>query len=106
MYGVLPEFTTENFSETPAFDNKSTWSPPLGNRTLKMFSSQMEANAFLLLPDKTTKYSLTKEEWLAMRGIAKDRSTVINGFINDTEITFIDKTDPSVPTRREKILEN
>ena len=71
-----------------------------------MFSSQMEANAFLPLPGNTTKYSLTKEEWLAKRRIAKDCSTVINGFINDTKITFIDKTDPSVPTRREKILEN
>ena len=25
-----------------------------------------------------------------------------NGFLEDTEITFIDKTDPSDPTRREE----
>ena len=26
-----------------------------------------------------------------------------NGFLEDTEITFIDKTDPSEPTRREEL---
>lgn len=43
-----------------------------------MFLSQMEVDAFFsLLPGDTTRYNLTKEEWLAMRALAEDRSIVI-----------------------------
>ena len=37
---------TENFSETPAFHNKSTWNPPQAHPALEMHLSQMEAIVF------------------------------------------------------------
>ena len=59
---------TENFSETPAFHNKSTWNPPQAHPALEVHLSQMEAIVFLFLfPGNTTRYNLTKEKWLAMR---------------------------------------
>ena len=42
-----------------------------------MFLSQMEDHVFSLLPSNTTHYNLSKEEWLPMRGLAKERSIVI-----------------------------
>ena len=39
-----------------------------------MFLSQMEADAFSLLPGNTTRRNFTKEEWLAIRGLAEDLS--------------------------------
>ena len=65
---------TEDFSEIPAFRIKSNWSPPKGHPALEMFLSQMEGEIFSFLPGNSTSYKLTKEEWKAMRGLAKDRS--------------------------------
>ena len=59
-------YTSENFNETPAFRIKSTWNPPQGHPALEMFSSQMEADVFSLLPGNTTLHNLSQEEWLAM----------------------------------------
>ena len=42
-----------------------------------MFLSQMEADVFSLLPGNTTQYNLSKEKWLAMRGLAEDCSILI-----------------------------
>ena len=67
----------EDFSETPAFHIKSAWNPPQGHPALEMLLIQMEADVFSLLPGNTTRYNLTKEECLAMRRLAEDRSFVI-----------------------------
>ena len=68
---------TEDFRETPALHNKSTWNPAQGHPALEIFLSQMKADVFLLLSSNTTKYKLAKEEWLAIRGFAEDRSVMI-----------------------------
>ena len=84
---------SENFSETPPFRTKSTWNPPLGHPALKMFLSQMEADVFSLLPGNTTQYNLSKEEWLAMRGLAEDRSIVIKPADKGSCVVVWDRTD-------------
>ena len=37
---------TEDFRETPALHNKSTWNPPQGHPALEIFLSQMKADVF------------------------------------------------------------
>ena len=68
---------TESFSQLPAFRNKSNWNPPKGHSTLEMFLSQLEGDIFSVLPGNTSSYNLTKNEWLAMRGLAENRSIII-----------------------------
>lgn len=68
---------TENFNQTPAFRNKSTWNPPQPHSALEMFLSHIEADVFSLLPGNTTRDNLTKEEFLAIRELAEDLSIVI-----------------------------
>ena len=82
----------ENFSETPAFRTKSTWKPPQGHPELEKFLSQIEADIFSLLPSNTTQYNLSKEEWLAMRGLA-DRSIVIKPADKGSCVVVWDRTD-------------
>ena len=84
---------SENFSETPAFRTKSTWNPPQGHPALEMFLSQMEADVFSLLPGNTTQYNLSKEEWLAMRRLAEDRSIVIKPADKGSCVVVWDRTD-------------
>ena len=53
----------------------------------------MESNVFSLLPDNTSRYSLTKEKWLAMRGLAEDPNIVIKPADKDSCVVVWDKTD-------------
>ena len=68
---------SESFSQLPAFGNKSNWNPPKGYPTLEMFLIQLEGDIFSVLQGNTSSYNLTKNEWLAMRGLAEDRSIII-----------------------------
>ena len=56
---------------------ESNWNPPKGHHILKMFLSQLEGDIFSVLPGNTSSYSLTKNEWLAMRGLEEGRSIII-----------------------------
>ena len=55
--------------------------------------SRMEADLFSLLPGNTTQYNLSKEEWLAMRGLAEDRSIVIKPADKGSCVVVWDRTD-------------
>ena len=92
---------SENFSETPAFHTKSTWNPPQGHLALEMFLSQMEADGFSLLPGNTTQYNLSKEEWLAMRGLAEDCSIVIKPADMGSCVVIWDRTDYLLEAEKE-----
>ena len=67
---------TENFSEAPAFCVKSNWNPPKGHPVIEIFLSKLETEIFSVLPG-TLNYNLSKEEWLAMRGLAEDQNIII-----------------------------
>ena len=88
--------TGENCSfqrKEPAFRTKSTWNPLQGHPALEMFLSQMESDVFQLLPGNTTQYNLSKEEWLAKRGLAEDRSIVIKPVDKGSCVVVWDRTD-------------
>ena len=65
----------ENFRETQAFRTKPTWNTLQGDPALETFLSQMEAVVFSLLPGNTNQYNLSKEEYLAMWGLAEDKAS-------------------------------
>ena len=68
---------TQDFSDKPAFSAKSTWNPSKGHPNIEVFLSQIEHKLFQI-SDKCLPYSnLTKEEWLAVKSLADDRSIVI-----------------------------
>ena len=67
--------------------------PPLGHPALKIFLSQMEADAFSLLSGNTTRYNLTKEEWVAMRRLAENRSIVIKSADKTSCVVVWERTD-------------
>ena len=68
---------TENFSEAPAFRVKSNWNPPKGHPAIEIFLSKLETEIFSVLPGTPLDYNLSKEEWLAMRGLAEDQNIII-----------------------------
>ena len=68
---------SSSFSEVPAFWPKSNWKPPPGRICVELFLSKLESELFSSLPGKPQAYNLTKEEWLAMRSLAEDRSIII-----------------------------
>ena len=68
---------TENFSEAPAFHVKSNWNPPKGYPAVEIFLSKLETEIFSVLPGTPLDYNLSKEEWLAMRGLAEDPNIII-----------------------------
>ena len=68
---------TENVSVKPAFDVKRNWSPPNGHLALEIFLSKLENEVFSVLPSTPRDYNLSKEEWLAMRGLSEDRNIII-----------------------------
>ena len=53
----------------------------------------MESDVFSLLPGNTTQYNLSKEEWLAKRGLAEDRSIVIKPVDKGSCVVVWDRTD-------------
>ena len=58
-----------------------------------MLLSQMEGEIFSLLPGNSTLYSLTKEKWETMRGLAEDRSIAIKPADKGSSIVVWDKLD-------------
>ena len=68
---------TENFSEAPAFLVKANWNPPKGHPAIEIFLSKLETEIFSVLLGTPLDYNLSKEEWLAMRGLAEDQNIII-----------------------------
>ena len=67
----------EDFLEKPVFNIKSNWSPPNGHPALEIFLSELENKIFSVLLGTPRDYNLSKEEWLAMRGLAEGRNIII-----------------------------
>ena len=84
---------TENFSQLPAFQSKRNWNPPKEQPALEMFLSQLEGDIFSVLPGNTSSYNLTKNEWLAMRGLVEDRSIVIKPADKGSCVVVWDRAD-------------
>ena len=73
--------SSPDFSEVFAFRRKSSWKPPPGHPCVELFLSKLESELFSFLPVKPQAYKLTKEEWLTMQSLVKDRSIIINQLI-------------------------
>ena len=67
---------SEDFSHTPSFRKESTWEPPAGHLALELFLSEVERELFDKLPGILKRKNMSKE-WLAMRSLANDRSSII-----------------------------
>ena len=53
----------------------------------------MESNVFLLLPGYIIRYNLTKENWLAMKGLEEDQSIMIKPASKDVCVVVWDRRD-------------
>ena len=58
-----------------------------------MFLSQLEEDIFTVLPGNAASYNLTKNEWLAMRGLAEDRSIIIKPADKGSCVVVWDRAD-------------
>ena len=65
------------FQRNPTFNIKSNWNLPNGHPALEIFLSKLANEVFSVLPGTPRDYNLSKEEWLAMRGLAEDREIII-----------------------------
>ena len=84
---------TQDFSDKPAFSAKSTWNPPKGYPNIEVLLSQIEHELFQI-SDKCLPYSnLTKEQWLAVRSLADNRSIVIKKADKGSCIVVWDRGD-------------
>ena len=91
---------SENFSEVPAFSPKSSWNPPQGHPNLEVYLSQVE-NELFSITDEPIRYSnLSKEDWIAMRSLADDRSIVIKKADKVSYIVVWDKHDYLTETEK------
>ena len=95
---------SENFSEVLAFSPKSPWNPPQGHPNLEMYLSQAENELFSIADEPIRYYNLSKEEWIAMRSMADDRSIVIKKTDKGSCIVVRDGND--YPREAEKQLED
>ena len=60
-----------------SFTPKSSWKPPKGNPSLKLFVSQIVKELFEVCKSNLGYSNIPKEEWQCMRSLANDRSIVI-----------------------------
>ena len=84
---------TDDFSETPYFRKKSDWKPPKGYLCLELFLSKVEEELFTLLPGKPFGYNLDKEEWMAMKDLAEDKSIIIKSADKGFCVVIWDRED-------------
>ena len=84
---------SEHFSEVPVFSPKSSRNPPQGHPNLEVYLSQVE-NELFSIADEPIRYSnLSKEEWIAMRSLADNRSVVIKKADKGFCIVVWDRSD-------------
>ena len=60
----------------------------------------MESNVFLLLPGYIIRYNLTKENWLAMKGLEEDQSIMIKPASKDVCVVVWDRRDYLLETKK------
>ena len=86
---------TEDFSETPAFKNKSTWQAPQGswNPYVEVFLSELEADLFSVEAKGYNRPNLTKEEREAIKSLSSDRSIVIKEADKGSAVVVWDRED-------------
>ena len=84
---------SENFSEVPAFSPKSSWKRPQGHPNLEVYLSQVENELFSIVDEPIRYSNLSKEEWIAMRPFADDRSIVIKTADKGSCIVVWDRND-------------
>ena len=53
--------------------------PPKGHPAVEIFLSKRETEILSVLPGTTLDHNLSKEEWLAMRGLAEDDNDWVCG---------------------------
>ena len=68
---------SESFSKKPAFSSKCNWKPTEDHPNLDVFLSQIENELFKTVETPLGYYSLSKEEWEAVRSLADDCNIVI-----------------------------
>ena len=71
------EKPAKNSSERLAFRVKLNWKPPSRQPVIKMFLSKLEKRKFSVFLGTPQDYNLSKEEWLAMRGLAEHHNIII-----------------------------
>ena len=101
LYNVQP---TENFSESPAFRVKSNWNQPKGHPAVEIFLSKLETEIFSVLPGTPLDYNLSKEEWLAMRGLAEDPNIIIKPADKGSCVVVWDQVDYIAETDNLRIM--
>ena len=67
----------ENFSERPEFCVRSDWNPPNGYPTIEIFLWKFAKESIPISPGTPHDYDLSKEGWLAVRGLAEDHNIII-----------------------------
>ena len=83
----------QNNEEIPQFKVKSEWNPPKGHSALEAFLNKTEKYIFSLIPEREKDYSLTKDEYLAMRSLANDRNVIIKPADKWSSIVVWDRLD-------------
>ena len=68
---------TENFNEAPAFRVNSNCDLPEEHPAIEIFLSKLETEISSMVPGTPLDYNLSKEEWLAMRGLGENGKIVI-----------------------------
>ena len=84
---------SENFNEVPVFSPKSPWKPPQGHPNLEVYLSQVEKELFSIIDEPIRHSNLSKEEWVAMRSLADDRSIVIKKADKGASIVVWDRNN-------------
>ena len=81
------------FQRNPTFNIKSNWNLPNGHPALEIFLSKLENEVFSVLPGTPCDYNLSKEEWLAMTGLAEDRNIIIKQADKGSCVVLWDRED-------------
>ena len=97
---------SKNFSEVPAFCPKSSWKLPKGHPNLEVYLSQVENKLFSIVDEPIRYSNLSKEEWVAMRSLADDRSIVIKKADKGSCIVVWDRNDYLIEAEKQLKDEN
>ena len=83
----------QNNEDISQFKVKSEWNPPKGHSALEAFLNKTGKYIFSLIPEREKDYSLTKDEYLAMRSLANDRNVIIKPADKWSSIVVWDRLD-------------
>ena len=72
---------------------QSSGKPPQGHPNLEVYLSQVENELFRIVDEPIRYSNLSKEEWVAMRSFADDRSIVIKKADKGSCIVVWDRND-------------